>query len=229
MRYCVELWAGDSTGLEAARIRGDVVVTVDIDPKFNPDICADILDVSVCDIYAALMAKGWTTDQRIFYVWSSPDCSVFSVAGFHAGHFKDGKAQTEKARAMVLRHLHSLALIEDLAPLFWTVENPVGLLRTMKWMKPYHRDTVTYCVYGDARMKPTDLWGGFPYYWVARPMCRPNNSFCDHERAPRGSPTGTQSLDHRERSHIPLELSESLYQAAIWSEDLQRSTLKEWC
>ena len=229
MRYCVELWAGDSTGLEAARIQGDVVVTVDIDPKFNPDICSDILDVTVFDIHMALMKKGWTYDDPIFYVWASPDCSVFSVAGFHAGHFKHGKAQTEKARAMVLRHIHSLALIESLDPLFWTVENPVGLLRTMNWMKPYHRDTITYCSYGDDRMKPTDLWGGFPYYWVARPMCRPNNPLCNHVRSPRGSQAGTQSLNHRERSHIPIELSHSLYRAAIWSVDMQRSTLEDWC
>ena len=226
-RYCVELWAGDSTGLAAARQREDVVITVEIDPKFNPDICEDILTVDVDQIHAALRAKGWD-GRQLFYVWASPDCSVFSVAGFPAGHFKDGVAQTEKAKAMVRRHIHTLALIEGLDPLFWTVENPVGLLRKMPWMQSYPRESITYCSYGDTRMKPTDLWGGFPATWIARPSCKPNNPRCSHERAPRGSRTGTQALDHRQRSHIPLELSNELYAAAIISDEAQRITLQEW-
>jgi|TARA_R110000824_G_scaffold27062_2_gene92418 hypothetical protein len=231
MRYCVELWSGDSTGLAAARNYGDVVVTVDIDPKFNPDICADILEVTVDDIHMALRERGWK-GERIFYVWSSPCCKVFSVAGFHANHFKDGRPQTQKAKAMVRRHIHSLALIEGLNPIFWTVENPVGLLRTMKWMQRYHRDTITYCSYGDSRMKPTDLWGGFPEHWTARPKCVNNNPLCNHIRSPRGSHTGTQALDPRFRSHVPGDLSESLYQAALKSchdGSCQRGTLlDEW-
>jgi len=226
MRYCVELWAGDSTGLAAARAGGDVVVTVDIDPKFEPDILADILTVTVHDIHDALRLKGWN-GERIFYVWSSPDCSIFSVAGFHAGHFLNGAAKTEKAKAMIRRHIHSLALIEGLNPLFWTVENPVGLLRTMGWMKSYHRETVSYCSYGGVTMKPTDLWGGFPEFWKPRKMCKNNNVKCSHIKSPRGSQLGISQMNLRERSHIPLQLSQELYDAALIS-DQSRSTLKEW-
>ena len=35
-------------------------------------------------------------------------------------------------------------------------------------------DTVTYCQYGDTRMKPTDLWCSDSLFqqWTPRPMCK---------------------------------------------------------
>jgi hypothetical protein len=50
------------------------------------------------------------------------------------------------------------------------------------------RHTVTYCQYGDNRMKPTDIWTNNPD-WSPKPMCK-NGDPC-HESAPRGSGRGT--------------------------------------
>jgi hypothetical protein len=71
------------------------------------------------------------------------------------------------------------------------MENPRGMLRKLEVVKDLPRYTVTYCQYGDTRMKPTDLWGVVPK-WSPRPTCK-NGDTC-HVSAPRGSRTGTQGL-----------------------------------
>ena len=50
-----------------------------------------------------------------------------------------------------------------------------------------------------------------PNGWHPRPKCHNNNPKCHHERAPRGSKTGTQGLNgDYERSIIPLQLCEEI-------------------
>ena len=74
----------------------------------------------------------------------------------------------------------------------------------MNFMKNLPRYTITYCQYGDTRMKPTDIWTNHPNPNF-KPMCH-NGDSC-HESAPRGSKTGTQGLKGaKERSVIPEEL-----------------------
>lgn len=76
----------------------------------------------------------------------------------------------------------------------------------MDFMKGLPRYTITYCQYGDNRMKPTDIWTNYsnPNF---KPMCK-NGDKC-HESAPRGSKTGTQGLKGSvERSMIPKEFCE---------------------
>ena len=71
----------------------------------------------------------------------------------------------------------------------------------MRWMKGRPRYTVTYCRYGDERMKPTDIWTNHPNPHFL-PPCR-NGDPC-HVRAPRGARTGTQGIKgHVDRSRIP--------------------------
>ena len=78
----------------------------------------------------------------------------------------------------------------------------------MNFMKGLPRYTVTYCKYGDTRMKPTDIWTNHPEPGFL-PMCK-NGNPC-HERAPRGSKTGTQGLKgSKERSVIPERLCEHI-------------------
>ncbi len=103
---------------------------------------------------------------------------------------------------------HVLALIRELKPKYWFIENPRGGMRKMTWMQGLPRYTVTYCQYGDNRMKPTDIWTNHPAPRF-RPMCK-NGDPC-HESAPRGSKTGTQGLKgSKERSIIPPALCEHI-------------------
>lgn len=74
-------------------------------------------------------------------------------------------------------------------------------MRKMDCMQDLPCHTVTYCQYGDTRMKPTDIWTNHPNPQF-KPICK-NGDSC-HVSAPRGSRTGTQGLkDARERSVIP--------------------------
>lgn len=96
------------------------------------------------------------------------------------------------------------------------MENPRGKMR--KKIKGIDRTTITYCSYGDKRMKPTDIWSNNIYNpmfnlngWKPRPMCWNNNKKCNHESAPRGSKTGTQGLKNNfERSKIPKDLCKEI-------------------
>ena len=82
------------------------------------------------------------------------------------------------------------------------------------------RTTITYCQYGDTRMKPTDIWTNHLSSndlfgdnklqgWLPRPMCK-NGQPC-HEAAPRGAATGTRKLkSNYERSKVPKELCKEI-------------------
>ena len=110
---------------------------------------------------------------------------------------------------------HCLDLIKELNPSFWFIENPRGGMRKMTWMKNLPRYTVTYCQYGDNRMKPTDIWTNHPNPKF-KPSCK-NGDTC-HVAAPRGSQTGTQGIKGTvDRSRIPQQLCEHV---AIISEEI---------
>lgn len=145
-------------------------------------------------------------------IWASPPCTTFSVASMWK-HWKkvDGKYIPQTAKAIegvriVRRTLWLIREFQKLNPnLIWFIENPRGALRKMPMMQDLPiRHTVTYCQYGDFRMKPTDIWTN-NRRWKPRPMCRPGAD-C-HVSAPRGSHSGTQGMkDSFERSKIPHDL-----------------------
>ena len=201
----LDLWCGTKSATKAFEDAGCEIVSVDIDPKFNPTICKDIMEVTVEEL-AAL--------GPFAFAWASPDCRVYSIANLHSRHFKDGVPITDEARAQNQRVKHTLYLLENLAPL-WALENPRGMLRTQLFMNRYPRVTISYCQYGDHRMKPTDLWGKFPMMWQSRPMCSPGDS-C-HVSSPRGAAAGTQNQSRRQRIQVPYELGKSLYDALLES------------
>lgn len=78
----------------------------------------------------------------------------------------------------------------------------------MDFMNGLPRYTVTYCQYGDTRMKPTDIWTNHPNPKF-KPPC--NNGDPCHVSAPRGSVMGTQGLTGSKlRAVIPKELCEHI-------------------
>ena len=111
---------------------------------------------------------------------------------------------------------NTIKFISVVKPKIWYIENPRGKMRKIidpifkKYnINNYRRVTVTYCQYGDKRMKPTDIWTN-NMKWVSRPMCK-NGDSC-HISAPRGSKTGTQGLKNaKERGKIPSELFIELF------------------
>lgn len=192
----IDLFCGTKSFANNAEKLGFKTLTLDFDKQFNPDICCDILDITIDDIPKEFHNPG--------VIWASPPCQTFSVAsiGTHWGANRTPKS--EKAKIGIKIVLKTLQLIKDLKPKYFFIENPRGMLRKMDFMKRFIRHTVTYCQYGDSRMKPTDIWTNC-IEWIPRKPCK-NGQPC-HISAPRGSKTGTQGLKGSvERSKVPDEL-----------------------
>ena len=202
----LELFAGTRSIGKAFEAHGHEVFSIDWDKDFeNIDLCADIMTVTADDILRLF--------GRPDVIWASPDCTTFSIAAISHHRKKDpvtGNLDpiSEYARSCDKIDQHVLQLIHDLEPKFYFIENPRGGMRKMSWMQGLPRYTVTYCQYGDTRMKPTDIWTNHPDPKFL-PMCK-NGDLC-HERAPRGAKTGTQGLKcSKERSVIPNALCEHI-------------------
>jgi len=178
----LELFAGEGGERRRARIeaRGHTFVTEDIDPRFGCTRTRDAMTLTHKDV------------EGFDFVWASLPCECYSVAsiGHHwTGGHRAYIPKTEAARQSLGLAEHVVGLLRNLPA--WRIENPRGVLRKLPVMAGLPRETITYCRYGDTRMKPTDLWGVTPG-WIPRTMC--HNGHPDHERAPRGARTGTQGI-----------------------------------
>ena len=142
------------------------------------------------------------------FLWASPPCESFSVASIGHHWNVDNTPKTEAAEQGMNQVKKTLEIIQELKPKYWIIENPRGKLRKLPFMQGFHRYTVTYCQYGDTRMKPTVLWSNIPDLEL-KPMCK--NGMPCHVAAPRGSSTGTQGIKtYKDRSRVPAELCESI-------------------
>ncbi len=192
----LELFAGSCTMSKAARDHGFEVISSDLEPFPGVDLVCDVLNFDCAAI-----------EKPVSVLWASPPCTSFSVAsiGHHwTGGHRAYIPKTEGAKKGMAILEKTLEIIEELKPDIFFIENPRGLMRKMPALQHLKRHTVTYCQYGDRRMKPTDIWTNSET-WEPRPMCK-NGDSC-HEAAPRGSRTGTQGLKNNfERSKIPVEL-----------------------
>lgn len=199
----IELFSGTKSFSKVAKDRGYGTFTIDNQKELKPDLCADILTMGLLYL-----------PERIDILWASPPCTAFSVAsmGYHwTGGFRAYKPKTEGAKMGVALVEKTLDLIKALGPKWWFIENPRGVLRKLPLMAGFRRVSLTYCQYGDDRMKPTDIWTNVPpEIWTPKPMCK-NGSLC-HVRAPRGSRTGTQGLKGaKERGVIPPALFNEIF------------------
>ena len=197
----LELFAGTRSIGKAFEEKGHEVFSVEWDRSFeNIDLYKDIYELSAKEI----LDKFGKPDV----IWASPDCSSYSIAAIshHRKREENGNLApvSEYAKFCDRVNQHTLNLIMTLSPKYWFIENPRGGMRKMDFMHGLPRYTVTYCQYGDTRMKPTDIWTNHPDPKF-KTMCK-NGDPC-HEKAPRGSRTGTQGLKgSKERSVVPVEL-----------------------
>jgi len=199
----LELFAGSRSVGKAAEELGMNVFSSDIKQFGGIDYVVDILDFDVAEVHG-FTKNLWVPDV----IWASPPCTSYSIAGVR--HHRNGQEPTsefavksDKIIDKVHELIHYFTLLNP--NLVYYIENPRGMLRKMDFMKRHPiRHTVTYCQYGDTRMKPTDIWTN-DLRWNPRPMCK-NGAPC-HEAAPRGSQTGTQGrANNHERSKIPHDL-----------------------
>ena len=200
----LELFAGTRSIGKAFEQRGHQVYSIEWNKDFeNIDWYADIGTIKASDIIERF--------GKPDVIWASPDCTTFSIAAI--SHHRRQAIDTlepvsEYAKFCDKVDRNVLQLIQELQPCLYFIENPRGGMRKMDFMRDLPRYTVTYCKYGDFRMKPTDIWTNHPDPKFL-PMCH-NGDSC-HVSAPRGSKTGTQGLKtSKDRSVIPNKLCEHI-------------------
>ena len=201
----LELFAGSRSIGKASEILGYQVFSSDLINFEKIDYVTSILDFDINKV-----------PFQPDIIWASPPCTAFSVAAIGKNWTKDGDnyiAKNPRANFGLELVKKTIQIIQALKPTYFFIENPRGMLRKMPIMADLNRQGVTYCQYGDTRMKPTDIWTN-SLNWIPRPMCK-NGDDC-HIAAPRGSSTGTQGLKGAyERSKIPEDLCLEILKSCI--------------
>ncbi len=197
----LELFAGSRSIGKAAESLGYDVFSSDLNNFEGINYVVDILNFDIDRI-----------PFKPDVIWASPPCTTYSIAAI-SHHRPKNKPLSEFAIKSDLIVKKTLEIIKKLKPKYWYIENPRGMLRKQNFMIGLPKATVWYCVYGDVRAKPTDIWTNNlrsllnPNGWQPRPECHNGNKNCHHQPAPRGSRTGTQGMKgNYNRSKIPQEL-----------------------
>lgn len=197
----LELFSGTESFSTVARSLGLSTFTSDIDEDFNPDYAIDIM---------------YFDPKRLPFkptvIWASPPCESFSVASIGKHWNRDHTPKTAQATQALLMIERVVDIIGNLKPERWYIENPRGKMRKVlpnlldtKIGNFWIMRTVSYCQYGDTRMKPTDIFTN-DFNWIPRTICK--NGMPCHESAPRGARTGTQGIKtYKDRSRVPSELA----------------------
>ena len=203
----LELFAGSRSIGKVGDEMGMNVFSVDWEKYEDIDLCIDVAKLTKEDI-------PFTPDV----IWASPDCTTYTIAAIST-HRNNTEPKSEYAKKCDITNQHFISLIKEWLEInpnmVFFIENPRGMLRKMPWMQEFKRHTVWYCVYGDERAKPTDIWTNSDT-WITRPVCHNGNKECHHAPAPRGSKTGTQGRKGSyERSKIPEELCREVLLSTI--------------
>ena len=173
----LDMFSGLGGFSQAFKDRGHDVVTIDIEKKFNPTICTDIMKITPKELI-----EGY---GEFDIVLASPPCNCFSVASeYRHWDKKTKKPKDQQTREAIKLIGHTINMIMNLQPRFWILENPRGMLRNV-----LGKPTVTtfFASWGHWALKPTDLWGVHPEIDWKKPK--------KWEKAPRGSKTGVQGIN----------------------------------
>jgi len=201
---CVDLCSGLGGFSQAFVNHGWKVITVDIEPKFNPTVVADVTKIDWNEFKQAYL-NGESPDVLL----ASPPCNHFSLASWSFP-----RKGVKEALAIVGACFEGVAVLK---PKYWLIENPRGRLRHLAPNKP--KMTIYYSDFDSnyPAQKPTDLWGNIPLSLVKhqrRP--RPFANIKDkEERHHLWGKKYTQFLGSKpeERAKIPLGVSEAVYES----------------
>lgn len=203
MKVCLDLFCGLG-GFSAAFADAPDwhVVTVDVDPQFDPDYQRDVLDLRPADVLAMLPVDDWH-EMDTFVVLASPPCTEFSPAQNLNGEFEPD------AEHVLLAH-NALGLCRGLPTDYWILENPRGRLRSY-FGQP--KTAVTYCQYGERRMKPTDLWGEHPDSFIGRRCGYGDDCHINHRDGSNPTRDKIEKDTAAKRAKVPYRLSKAIREA----------------
>ena len=132
----LELCAGSKSFTKVCRSMGWECTTVDVNPRYEPDMLADVREIHF-------------KEGEFDVIWASPPCEHYSIA------------KTRGERNLALYDSIAIAclrIIDEVKPMAWIVENPMGLLRHRPFMAGLNKWTVDYCMFGAPYRKRTDLF-----------------------------------------------------------------------
>lgn len=157
----IELFCGSGKLSSSFNEKGHNFKTVDIRKrkgKCMPDLKADILKISSQSLNELI------NFQKLDILWVGLPCDIWSYAsgGFHLN--KNYQALTNKAVCHIKILEKCQALIKELNPTYWFIENPRGKLRNyppfVEWLK--NKQALTYQLtlssYGFPTTKPTNIF-----------------------------------------------------------------------
>lgn len=147
---CIDLCCGLKGFSKAFVEAGWEVVTVDIEPKFEPTILLDVRILNKDDVEK--YTKQPLAKYETIIILASPPCERFSLAP-HAWPLPGIREALEIVGAV-------LELITTIKPKYWALENPTN--GHLKWFigKPAKRLRLN--AFGYKTVKPTGLWGNIP-------------------------------------------------------------------
>lgn len=209
----VDLFCGEKSIDKVAVLYDYECFTVDIDKQFNPTLCGDILDESIQDQIQVQLEKASV-------VWMSPDCRRWSLSAGNTYWTKYRMPKTLEVLDSIKMMLYCRYVADYCVKhgKIFFIENPNG--RVVWILDNRYLKRVWYYQYGDTRAKPTNIWTNLD---ITFKTCSNSNKYCNHERAVRGSKTGTQGLKgSKERSVIPAELFHHIFRTISPQKSLEQ-------
>jgi hypothetical protein len=156
----IDLFAGSRSVGKVCEDLGFQYFSVDNNPKLKQiDLIKNVLDLDISDF-----------PFRPDVVWASPPCTLFSNANSTAlqQHFNKVYrssrefvyfAKSEEAKNAIEIVKKTLALIQELKPKYFYIENPAqGRMKHLQELRHIYRVKIAYYDYGFNYWKPTNIF-----------------------------------------------------------------------
>lgn len=153
----IELFSGSKTVSKVFEKHGWESFSIDNNPKLNPSICCDILDLELNQLPGTAA-----------FIWASPDCRYFSRAGasrhwkkttlkYRIYHYDPITEKAVKSQALLQKTIDIIQFYPECA---FIIENPIGRIQHMQPMKilGHYRYAVNYADFGFPYSKETYLF-----------------------------------------------------------------------
>ncbi len=204
----LEIYCGSGHITQAFSSRGHN--TLSVDNRFRkgtcePDVKIDIMKLSAQALTTALLKK-YPGQNKVNIIWASVPCQTWSHAAGNT-HFRNNLINSTGAVKSIKLLEKTLALITEIKPTLYFIENPRGHLR-------YWKPLIDWLVMNNGMIKQT-TWGSYGF-----PTQKPTNIFTNahsfnlREMMPYGR--GAKSISYFnsmtvvQRQTIPNEFAQDL-------------------